>query len=347
MTTLTLLLALLAQQDLPPQERPKIEKPGKARTAEVKVDLHAGVELLYDDNVTQLSDEDLRLLEDDLAPGRFRIERPDDFITAPWVEVLLKAPLLQDPTTFGFRAQGYLYAANTIKNYDELGVFGRQKLGDRDRVELEYQFIPEFYRREYRVPGTAFFDSAFYAQHEVDLSWRHTFDPMVSVRPKASFRFRDYDDPFDFRDSTSYVLGVRANVEPLPWLEVRVEYEYENLDAKAAATQPDLSHVQHGIEPGVIVRPLAGLRFDLKYRFEFRSYTTSNSAVFDPSHRDREDRIGRLIVGASYKISPNWEAFFTAEIWSQESDRPSDPGASDEETSYDRNIFTIGLTWNM
>jgi hypothetical protein len=347
MTGIALLLALLAQQDLPPQDRPKIEKGGKSRADEIKIDLQAGVELLYDDNVTQLNNEDVRLLEDDLQPERFRIEQPDDFITAPWVEVLLKAPLFRDPTTFGLRAQGYVYAANSVKNYEELRLFARQKLGDADRVGLEYQFIPEFYRREYRVPGTAFFDSAFYAQHDLELSWRHRFNEIVAARPKASFRFRDYDDPFDFRDSTSFVLGLRAEVEPLPWLEIRLEYEFEDLVADAAATQPDLSHRQHGIEPGVIVRPLAGLRFELKYRIEFRDYTTSNSAVFDPSHRDREDRIDRFLVEASYNISGNWEVRFSAEIWSQDSDRPNDPGASGEETSYDRNIFLLGLTWKM
>jgi hypothetical protein len=344
-----LLLAVLAQQEAPPQEeRPKIDKSGPKRAAdEIKIDLHAGVELLYDDNVTELNDEDVRALEDDLRPEKFRIKQPDDFITAPWVEVLLKAPLLKDPMTLGLRAQGYLYATNTIKNYEEIGVFARQKLGDRDRVELEYQFIPDFYRREYRVPGTAFFDSAFYANHEVELSWRHKFHEIVSVRPKASFQFRDYDAPFDFRDSVSYVLGLRGDIEPLPWLELRLEYEFEDLTADAASTQPDISHRQHGIEPSVIVRPLAGLRLEVKYRIEFREYTTSNSAVLDPSHRDREDRIDRIVFGASYRITPNWEVEFTAELWRRDSDRPSDPGATDEETSYDRNIFSVGLTWRM
>lgn len=342
-----LLLALAAQQELPPQDRPKIDKGAKSRADEIKVDLHAGVELLYDDNVTQLNDEDVKLLEDDLRPDKFRIERPDDFITAPWVEVLLKAPLLKEPTTFALRAQGFLYSSNSLKNYEEFTLSARQKLGDQDRVELEYQFIPDFYRREYRVPGTAFFDSAFYAQQDLGLSWRHKFNEIVAARPKASFRFRDYDAPFDFRDSTSFVLGLRGEVEPLPWLELRLEYEFESLTADASATQPDLSHRQHGIEPGVIVRPVAGLRLELKYRLEFRDYTTSNAAFNDPSHRDREDRIDRLLVGASYKITSNWEVHVSAELWSQDSDRPNDPGASDEETTYERNIVSVGLTWKM
>jgi hypothetical protein len=346
MTAWTLALVWgLAQTQETPVEPPKPGTPGKK--SDLAVDVRAGLELTYDDNVTALSDRDVERLEDGTRPDKFRIDEPDDFITAPWVEPSLKAPLFAEPTTFGLRAQAFVYSAHSVKDYQEYTLFARQRLGRRDTLEFDYEYIPEFYRREYRVGGTGPFDSAFYARHDFELRHRHRFNPVVAIRPEVAFRIRDYESPFDYRDSKAVVFGVRGEVEPLDWLEARLAFEHETLESEASSAEPDLSHAEFAVEPGVRLKPLPGLAFEVKYRAAFREYTTSNDPVTDPGHRDREDRIGKTTLGASYRFSKNWEVEAEVVLTRQDSDRPFDTGATDEETSYSRNVFTLGVTWSM
>lgn len=325
----------------PPQETPP-ERPAPAapRPEETKIEFEAGLDLEYNDNVLRLSDRDVRRLEDGTKPEKFRIEEPGDFIYSPWVEAALGFALFERPAAAGLRLRAHLYQDNSILNQEEITLFARQK-----PLDFEYALIPEAYRREYRNLDTGQFESAFYTEHRFELGARFRPHEIVGLRPKIGLEFRDYESPFNHRDSLFYTAGLRGNVEVAEPLHVFLAYGFVLNDAFADSHQPDTSYLEHEIEPGVSVRPVPEVAVELRYRFAHRRYTTDNAPAIDPGHRGRTDDRRRLALAVRWKLSKSLAVEADYRRSSVDSDLPNDPGATDEETSWRRNEILLGVAY--
>ncbi|HXG60829.1 MAG TPA: hypothetical protein VNO22_05625 [Planctomycetota bacterium] len=350
METLMALVLALSQgapraaqgQEEPPAPLP----PGQDRAARPRPPAEpvfggrAGIDLTYNSNILRLDDRDVERLEDGTRPDKFRIEQPDDFIVSPWAEGSMEFSLLDAPATAGLRARAHLYQANSIANYEELTLFLR-----RAPAEISYTFMPDVYRREYRNLDTGEFESAFYRDHLFEAEVRTRPWQAVTVRPKACLEFRDYDAPFNHRDSIFYGLGARAGVDVLRDVELLLEYEFVLNDSFARSFQPDVSYQEHALEPGVAVRPLRGVELKASYRFADRRYTTDNRPAVDPGHADREDDRRRASLGARWRVSSAVTLEAEARFTRVDISLPHDPGATDEETSWNREEYVLGFTY--
>lgn len=329
------------QEEPPPPPPPGPDRGARPRpAAEPAFGGRAGIDLTYNSNILRLDDRDVERLENGTRPDKFRIERPDDFIFSPWAEGSLGFPLLDAPATAGLRARAHLYQANSIANYEELTLFLR-----RAPAEISYTFMPDVYRREYRNLDTGEFESAFYRDHLLEAEVRARPWDAVTLRPKACLEFRDYDSPFNHRDSIFYGLGLRGGVEVAGGVELLLEYEFVINDSFARSFQPDVSYQEHSLEPGLAVRPLRGVELTARYRFADRRYTTDNSPATDPGHADREDDRRRASFGVRWRVSPAVTLEAEARFTRVDISLPHDPGATDEETSWNREEYVLGFTY--
>ena len=82
----------------------------------------------------------------------------------------------------------------------------------------------------------------------------------------------------------------------------------------------------------------------MKYRISIQDYTTHNDPAVDPGHRDRIDDERELEFESGYKLSKrvSLDAVYR---WSRrQSTLPNDPGKTEDDTTWQRNEVTIGIT---
>jgi hypothetical protein len=340
------LAAPLAAQDRSDDafDAPLRNSAGVPKRRDPEISLRGGVELAYDTNILGLSRKNLRQLEDGSRPEKFRIRRPDDFVTSPWAELRLKAWTFGDSTTLSLRAQAHFFQGSSLSDYEEFSGRLRQEIG-RHELGLEYTFLNDVYDRERRVLETGLFDSARFIEHEAELYHRHRIADWIALRPFAGFRERDYDAPFDFRDQRGFFGGVRPELEIVKDWDLFVRLEYALMEA-VETTGPDVSYREWRIEPGAATHLFDNaLEISLRHRIGLREYTSSQDPTIDPSHVDRRDVRQRTTFQIRWKISrqTSLEVHYVRIL--EESDRPFDTGADDEENESFRQLFLVGITF--
>jgi len=359
MKTLVLILfmasAALAQQRKQQQEPPATDRAslGKMKKEAVDVSVRSGTELIYDDNILDLNNKQIRQLENHTKPEKFRIDDPDDFVYSIWAELRIKGRFIGDTTHAGLKVQPYFYQSSSIANYEEYEAYVRQDLG-RDQAGIEYQLDRDAYLRELKhsvtdssMVTTTTWESARYMEHDVEPYYLHQIMPLVSVRGSAGWRAKDFDSPFDYRDISGYFVAIGPIVHLGKGIQAFLRYEFSSMNADASSLDPDTSHRQHEIETGGEVELVKGLEITLKYRIGFREYTSHNEpTLIDPSHVDREDVRHKLAFRVKWKMSPNWSLRLEYVYRRVDSDRPHDDDATTSEPGNStRNTVMIGATF--
>ncbi len=339
------------QQEPPPTDRASLAKPRKEA---VDVSVRSGTELIYDDNILDLNNKQIRQLEDNSRPGKFRIDDPGDFVYSVWAEVRAKGKFIGDTTHGGFKVQPYYYQSNSVANYEEYEFFLRQDLG-RHQAGIEYQLDRDVYLRELEIAfqdpsnGTSGVDwiSARYTEHDLEPYYLHQITPLLSVRGSAGWRAKDFDSPFDYRDIDGYFAAIGPVLQLGKEIQAFLRYEFSSMNADASSLDPDTSHRQHEIEVGGEVELVKAVELTLRYRVGFREYTSHNEpTTTDPAHVDREDVRHKLTFRARWKISANWSVRLEYVYRQVNSHRPHDNDAtSSEPGDSTRNTVMIGATF--
>lgn len=332
-----------AQDPAPRDETPEGLRPradGAQKAPEpLKWRFRGGLDTIYDSNVIRLDDRDIDRLEDGDRPDKFRIEEADDFILAPWAEAAARFDLFGENAWGGLRIQPHFYATNDVLNYEEFTLFLR-----RGALSLEYEYEHDRYKREYRSLDTGLFESAFYDEHTLEGELDVPAGEIVRLEFGLALEFRDYESPFSHRDHVAFIPAADAKVALTEWLEAGLGYAIEIRNAFARSGQPDTSYVAHILEPHLQWQPAAEWTVRTAYAFEFREYTTGNSATVDPGHANREDVRRYWTLGLEWKASKSVAVDAEYRRSDADSDLPGDPSATAEETTWSRNEVVLGLT---
>lgn len=326
------------QEDLPGATKPVPEdmnKEGKQKREDYDLGFRVGMMLEYNDNIIRLDDDELREFRDGTKPEKYRIRRPEDLIYSPWGEIDMAFHVLDEASRAGLRVTGHFYQANSFASNAAFTPFVKGK-----HYSLEYTYEPSVYRREYRDLDTGVFESAFYDLHLFEAALKIPVAETVVIRPKAGVEIRDYDDPFSFRSSIAPFIAPRVTLVLWDVFEPFVGYEFVYNDAFATGVQPDTSYYQNGVEIGASSKVARGLELEIKYRLEYRSYTTNNDASFD-SHAGRSDVRNRLMAGVVWKATAglSFEASITQ--WVVDS-TVKDP---DEDSDWSRRQYLLGVMY--
>jgi len=304
--------------------------------------LRGGLELLYNDNVLALSDARIDLFESGGAPERFRINSVGDYVVRSW----LRGGLSFGGTEFGASLRSDQYVENSIKNNEQIGLYLRSRFDRNDALGLSYAWLRDGYAGELQEPGTdGVIDSAFFDVHDLDLRLVHRFSRLLSMTPRLAGRLFVYDGSLNnARSLAGGEVGLATRVEPLEWLDFVVDLGFEHLEALESRPDFDVSFQRYAVEAGPTVRLLGrDLYVSARYRYARRVFTTNNDETEDPSHRDRVDPSNQIQV----RIEHFWERFSIYVAYERNdyhADIPGVPTLLDEDTTFTRNLFTIGTT---
>jgi hypothetical protein len=347
--------AAAAQQRSKPQEPPATDRAalGKKQNADaVDVAIKTGTEIAYDDNFLDLNDKQIKQLEDGTAPqGKFRIDKPEDFVYSVWAEIKLKGDFLGEHAQAGLKIHPYFYLSNSIANYEEYEVFVKRNFG-RHEGGIEYQVDHDVYLRELRHTVTNGgitiqpYDSARYMEHEIEPYYIHHLSELLDLRGSAGYRLKDFNSTFDFRDLSGFFVSAGPIVNLGKGFSAFLRYEFSDMTSEASSLDPDTSYRQHEIQIGGTVDLFKSLELTLKYRIAFREYTTSNTPGNDPDHADRDDLRQKVSFKARYKLSKSWSVRLEYTFWLVDSHRPfADESVTNEPGDSTRNVISIGATF--
>ncbi len=335
-----------------PQE-PPAPKPSKAAMKPpakegVQVDVHAGAEVGFDDNIIELNERQINQLESGLRPEKFRIDDPGDVFYSAWVDARLKGrTLFKDPTSAGLKVQPYVYQDSSIANYEEYTLYAKQALGAH-AAGLEIELERDVYLRELEivVPGPNLWESAYYDEWDLSSYYEHRLHPQVTLRGIVGYVIRDFESPFGFRDRRGWYLAVKPEVDLGRGFSAFARYEYSDQEADPDAFDADTSYLQHEITFGAAVDLLEKkLGLSVSYRLGFRDYTSSQDPAIDPSHVDREDLRQRVVLAARWKVAKGWAIEARYEWEDIDSDRPFDNDVTTSEPGNStRNIVSLGVS---
>ncbi len=339
--------------------------------AEEKKDRHWSLQLelegQYDDNITELSDNDKDRVGEPGSEDRFKVDSADDYVLQPSVRFgYARACIPRVETALRLDARGWIYTRNSIKNYESAGFRLSQDLSAARRYEtrlvVNAGYQPEYYLRELRVPqrsldlGRTVRDSAIYSSLKYGGGIEQVLVPKhLELAISASEETRDYDAPFDERDGTLSGYGARLEWQPMKdgALAFDAGYRIESYDAdgddpSTPAVEGDISSDRRIVSAGVDFR--WGKRdrrggVSLNASREKRDFTSNDP--LDTFHFEREDDKTELNV--TFRKALGNLVYFEAGLSREDNKSDLAPGASansgDDITDYTRDIISAGVGW--
>jgi len=300
-------------------------------------------EVTYDTNPVLYNDRDVRRLREGVASTRYLITQPDDVAVSPLavrITVDDALRLFHVEGALGVAANDLLYQANGVLNRSEFELFATP-----GGLTLSDTYSPRRYRREYRQPQTRVYASAFYTQHWLSARFQQDLTEWLELRLRLRLRTRRFEDPFASRDSTTGYPELKVVWRLSKIVRLTGGYQYVVNAADGGAGDHDRSYREHDVQPEVRLRPFDPLVVRAQLALGFRSYTTEASASFDPVYRDRKDDLRRLTVNAAWSFDRHLSVDVETVQETMQATRPHDVTVTDEQTSFNRSQYTLGLEY--
>jgi hypothetical protein len=316
----------------------------------------------YDDNILQLSNDDIRRLENGPPSSRFRVTSPDDWVDHLGLDVRWARRLARRrETRLDAGLDVYAFKENSIKNWSEYHLRLTQELTASRKHLLTLQvgasWIADYYLRELTDDDASFAAgrrirrSAIYDQTSpaAALGWE-VIDNRLTMTLGYERADRNYVHDFNERDGVRPEWSLEARIRPAKGrrLEITVGGSTGSYDAKGdLASTPipddDISYDFDGGWIGVAV-PWGGARrgrVEVRFETEDRDYTTDNA--FDLFHFGRSDtrREGgfRIVQG----LTPRLDLTFEWRRLTNNSSFAAGVVPRDDVTDYNENRYDLGL----
>jgi hypothetical protein len=136
-------------EELAAQEEARIQAVKAKRAWKFSGDF--SLELIYDDNIARFSDETLVELESGTNPDKYGIEKRDDFIYNPVIQVEGTKLFIKDlKSKIRFRYKIWQYAVSPKKNNWEYNIRLRQYTAKYSYFESTYTYAPDGYIKNLR-----------------------------------------------------------------------------------------------------------------------------------------------------------------------------------------------------
>ena len=316
-----------------------------------------GVTTRYDDNVFRYSLRDRNRFKDEANPNRFKgVKKLYDIITAPSLELYLDQELLQGkPTTFRAGFNYSIYAINTERNYQVYSFGIEQPMWQGGSLKVLYYWRPKYFLRtldDTDLPGSqkARYKRAEYVQHYIFTRLRQRLSQEFVGVIKYSYKRRDYNSEFTERDSNIHIAAADLIYDLNDWIQAKLGFIFETLDARAeddfADVDDDVSYDQYGAIAQIRLQVAKPVWFRVRYLYNYRDYTTGNSASVDPFHAGRHDHYHNIYGRMVYEPKKDFEIFaeYTFRIKKSNLDEEVSGDYSSDSLKYQANIVTVGFS---
>lgn len=244
-----LILVMLVSSYVSADAASKKKRPQKSKFSQMVI-FNTQLEIRYDDNIINYSDDDLDLYAGGTSESKFSIDSKDDWIFIPRIMARIKGRLLGRHTAWlepNFRY--YYYARNDIRRYFRLGLTGRHYLFRSGYVEAEYSFIPDYYYRNqfYRdESGTGIYLEANFLKHYLKFEYGMNLKP--SLKGDISYRYQNkrFTEEFSERDLSINGLRFDGIWTAKKWIKFWGYYGLERAEAKGAdIADPNIKDVSY------------------------------------------------------------------------------------------------------
>ncbi len=342
-----------------------------ATAADKEWDLRLALEERYDDNIIELSDDDIDRLEEDrptdATPNRYSIETPDDFITI--VRAAWQMNWRRDRgarTEIDMSLSAYQYLENPIHDYESYRFRVEQRLHPARKhstsLAVSWSVIPDYYLRNLVHEESEFVLGIDGYRQEASFREETLMARLTQVLVPEHLRFegmvgreeRDYNDYFDERDSESPLIEAGLLWQPYDdgRLRIRLGWRTEDLEAEGDLpgtifAEDDISQERDIVRAEVRFRWGPGGRHRavrLAYEIQDRDYTTEDPN--DLFHFGRHDDRSSLSADLRVELRKGWYWTAAYEREKNASDFPSalanvlDP---DETTDFTANRIDFGF----
>lgn len=248
----------------------------------------------------------LRFSEDPSQPTVVSIDKPQDVIWEPAVELIQATNTSLGSNELSVKAQGAIYTNNPIFNHGDYRIQDRLALTADTSLLLRYRYVPNLFLGPNfeRRTGTRSIQEERVSSH----TWRAEVERRVSEAITAAligrYGLRLYNESFAERDTTFWTVGPRVDYRATDWMMVTLSYLYERgLADGRQETQfmDDVSYYLHMLSVGTELHLHS--RFDLELTYIHRRKTFTSGIAGD-THLNRFDSTHQGIAEVRYRLSP-------------------------------------------
>ena len=236
--------------------------------------------MLYTDNVFELSAaRRLSLSEDPSQPAIVSTSRPSDVVWHPSIDVGHRSTSRLGYTDVSLKAQGFIFANNTVFNHADYRLQVHQQMAPNTFVLLRYRYVPNLFLgpNVERQTGMKLFEEERVTSH----TWRLQLEQRLNQRWMATlvgrYGMRLYNAAFSERDTALYTIGPRIQFEAAPWAVVTLDYLYERGVADGRDERQfkdDVSYKQHFVSFGAVFQVTRPVSLEFIYVYRRKQFTT-------------------------------------------------------------------------
>ena len=247
----------------------------------------------------------LALSEDPSQPTVVPVEKPEDVIWEPSLEIIRGSFNALGKNELSIKARGAIYTINPVFDHGDYRVQDRQQLDDDTSILRRYRYVPNLFlgpNRE-RQTGTSTIQEERVSSHH----WRAELERRLNAALDAAvigrYGLRLYNEAFSERDTKFYTVGPRFRYRPVSWMLVTLGYLYERgLADGRQETQfkDDVSYYLHTVSFGTEFQISSRLALNLVYLHLRKTFT---SDLVGDSHVDRRDFTNQGVAELRYQLT--------------------------------------------
>lgn len=260
----------------------------------------------YTDDVALFSVTRRLSLKDD--PTQPVVDRPSqggDFVYEPKAELEWSGNNALGEIQVSLDAGGYVFVDQSAYTHGLYELQMAQTFATDTKISLDYNFVPELFlgknvlRRENRAES----------EHDELLSnhfWSiHLDQPLtnnITVRLLGRYGLRNYNAPFQHRDTQFWTLGPHLEWAIRPGIELLLGYHYERGVAdhqKAIHVDDDISYVNHYASAELKLQVLERLSAIFIFDYEKNAFT---SQYVNDEHRGASENLFQGEIELLYEL---------------------------------------------
>jgi Putative beta-barrel porin 2 len=248
------------------------------------------------------------LKDDPTQPSVDHPQQGSDFVFEPYAEIEWTGKNNWGELLVSLDAAGYLFSQKTEYSHGLYELEISQKLPTDTTIRFEYNWIPELFidKNKFIQPNhNATENDETLSSHFWGLQLDQALTDNLTLRLLSRYGLRNYDHPFEHRDTEFWTLGPHIEWQITPVADLLVGYHYEQGTAKpwvAVGYADDVSYINHYASAELKLRLLEKLTANFIFDYEKVSFTSTNA---EDEHYLAEENGYQGEIELLYELSQN------------------------------------------
>lgn len=260
----------------------------------------------YTDDVALFSVTRRLSLKDD--PTQPTVDRPGqgaDFVYEPGVTLTGQAENTFGKALIALDASGYIFASHSAFSHGLYELRLAQTFTSGAKISLHYNYLPDLFlgQNAYRqINGEETERDEKLTSHYWSLRFDQPLTQNLTVRLFSRYGLRNYNEPFQHRDTQFWTIGPHLQWIIQPNVELLMGYHYERgkSDQQRAAHFPDdVSYINHYASAELKIHWLEKLSSNFIFDYETNQFT---SRRLDDEHLGAAENVFQGEIELLYEL---------------------------------------------